>query len=191
MEIYDITQELFGGNVYPGDEAPSYRRVLDMEKGDLCNLSVLTMCAHNATHLDAPKHFYKDGKPMEQLDLARCIGPCSVIDLWSDSLDILEDRLKTSQKRLLLKGKVTVTLEMAKLFNRYQIELVGVESQSVGPLDAPMPVHLELLKTEVVLLEGLVLANVKADDYFLFAAPLKLGGCEGAPCRAVLLKFDE
>ena len=45
-----------------------------------------------------------------------------------------------------------------------------------------------LLSAEVALLEGIVLENVKEGSYFLSAAPLNLGGCDGAPCRAYLLK---
>lgn len=189
MKIYDITQELFSGKVYPGDPAPSYQRILNINKGDPCNLTSLSMGAHNATHLDAPFHFYNSGKTIEQLDLTKCVGPCTVIELADDchKEDLIEI-LETCQKRILIKGSTVVTLEMAKLLNRYNIMLVGVESQSVGPADGPMPVHLELLGHEVVLLEGLVLGEVAAGDYFLSAAPLKLGGSDGAPCRAILLK---
>jgi arylformamidase len=191
MEIYDITQELFGGNIYPGDPVPSSKRTLSIAAGDPINLTMLELCAHNATHIDAPYHFYEDGKTIEQMDLSRCIGPCTVINQVEESLENLEKLLQTCQKRLLIKGNKEITLEMAKLFNRYHITLVGVESQSVGPLDAPMPVHLELLGTEVVLLEGLFLKEISAGDYFLVAAPMKLGGSDGAPCRAILLRFGE
>ena len=51
-----------------------------------------------------------------------------------------------------------------------------------------MAVHLILLGTGIVLLEGIVLTDVPAGKYFLSAAPLHLGGCDGAPCRAVLIK---
>lgn len=190
MKIYDITQEVFSGKVYPGDPEPSYERVMSISKGDVCNLTKISMCAHNATHLDAPRHFYDNGKTVEQIDLSRCIGPCTVIDFDEETSP--EDMIKvlgTCQKRLLLKGSGHVTLELAKLFNQYGILLVGIEGQSVGPADSPMPVHLELLGQEVVLLEGLVLADVTPGEYFLSAAPVKFGGSDGAPCRAVLLDF--
>jgi len=192
MKIYDITQELFSGRVYPGDPAPAYERVLKISEGAPCNLTSVTMGAHNATHMDAPFHFYDSGKTIEQLDLSRCIGPCSVRD-FSEYVEEenLSKVLDTCHKRLIMKGNSEVTLELAKLFNRYGIILVGVEGQSVGPADSPMPVHLELLGTDVVLLEGLVLDEVPVGDYFLSAAPIKLGGSDGAPCRAILLKFDE
>ncbi|MDF2942934.1 MAG: cyclase family protein [Herbinix sp.] len=192
MKIYDITQELFGGKVYPGDPAPSFERVSKMEEGAMYNLTKFQMGAHNATHLDAPFHFYESGKTIEQLELSRCIGPCSVIDVadYKEEKELIK-ALEACQKRILLKGHHAVTLELAKIFNQLGVLLVGVEVQSVGPIEAPMPVHLELLGKDVVLLEGLVLEEIKVGEYFLFAAPLKLGGSDGAPCRAVLLNFDE
>ncbi|HKL80803.1 MAG TPA: cyclase family protein [Mobilitalea sp.] len=190
MKIYDITQELFGGKVYPGDPAPSYQRVLKISEGAPCNVTELKLGAHNATHMDAPYHFYDDGKTIEQIDLERCIGPCTVISLSDLSMEKIILILKGCQKRLLVKGDVVITLELAKLLNKYGILLIGVESQSVGPEGAPMEVHLELLKEEVALLEGLELKNVPDGDYFLSAAPLKLGGSDGAPCRAVLFSYQ-
>ncbi len=192
MKIYDITQELFGGKVYPGDPVPTFQRIMNISEGAPCNLTSLSLCAHNATHVDAPYHFYDNGRTIEQLELSRCIGPCSVIELSSyRTEEELEKFLEVSPKRILIKGNDVVTLEIARLFNRYEICLVGVEGQSVGPIDSPMPVHLELLGKDVVLLEGLVLKEVPDGEYFLFAAPLKLEGCDGAPCRAVLLYFDK
>ena len=191
MKLYDITQELFSGKVYPGDMAPSYDRVVAMERGDAYNLTNLTMGVHNGTHIDAPIHFFSNGKTIEELELARCIGPCTVLDPKNMDNSNLKERLKTCQKRILMKGKVEITLELAKVINEHEILLIGVESQSVGPEGAPMQVHLELLGKEVVLLEGIRLDEVEAGDYFLFAAPMKLGGCDGAPCRAILLDFDK
>jgi arylformamidase len=190
MKIYDITQELFSGKVYPGDPSPSYERVLSIDQGAVCNLTSLTMGAHNATHLDAPYHFYNTGKTVEQLELSKCVGPCSVAEFQENCREEEVFKfLETCQKRLLIKGNAVVTLEMAKSFNKYGIMLVGVESQSVGPADAPRSVHLELLGSEVVLLEGLVLHEIDPGEYFLCAVPIKLGGSDGAPCRAILLDF--
>jgi arylformamidase len=90
-------------------------------------------------------------------------------------------------ERLLIGGKATVTLEAARVFAEAGIRLIGNESQTVGPEDAPMAVHLILLGAGVILLEGVVLAHVPEGKYFLSAAPLKLGGREGAPCRAMLI----
>ena len=49
-----------------------------------------------------------------------------------------------------------------------------------------MAVHLALLSNEVVLLEGVRLSRVPDGVYLLNCAPVNLGECDGAPCRAIL-----
>ena len=46
------------------------------------------------------------------------------------------------------------------------------------------------LGAETVLLEGIRLSDVPEGVYLLHAAPLKLGGCDGAPCRATLISEE-
>ena len=53
-----------------------------------------------------------------------------------------------------------------------------------------MEVHLIMLGAKVVLLEGIRLADVPEGVYLLHAAPLNLGGAEGAPCRATLVRME-
>ena len=92
-------------------------------------------------------------------------------------------------KRILVKGPAVMTEEAAKVFAGAGILLFGNESQTVGPLDAPMNVHLIMLGAEIVLLEGIRLGAVEEGIYLLNAAPLNLGGSDGAPCRAVLMEL--
>lgn len=66
--------------------------------------------------------------------------------------------------------------------------LLGNESQTVGPEHAPAEVHLILLGVGVVLLEGIRLDGVAEGNYLLSAAPLNLGGCDGASCRAIMIR---
>ena len=82
-----------------------------------------------------------------------------------------------------------MTEEAAEVFADAGILLFGNESQTVGPLDAPMKVHLIMLGAEIVLLEGIRLGEVEEGIYLLNAAPLNLGGADGAPCRAVLMEL--
>jgi len=76
------------------------------------------------------------------------------------------------------------------VFADSDILLLGNEPQTVGPPDAPMAVHLALLRADVILLEGIRLAEVSEGVYFLSAAPLNLSGSDGSPCRAVLVAAD-
>ena len=79
-------------------------------------------------------------------------------------------------------------MEAAQVFAQAGIFLIGNESQTVGPMEAPAKVHYELLKAEVVLLEGIRLRGIEEGVYWLNAAPLNLEQADGAPCRAILIK---
>lgn len=192
--LYDISQPIFECNVFPGDPKPERKMLCTMESGDLYNLTAFSMCAHNGTHIDAPLHFLKGGKGISEIGLEKLIGKAYVIshdgDISAeDAKRILHIAAKSSEgaeKRILIKGKATVGIEAAKVFAETEIELLGNESQTVGPEDAPMAVHIELLKAEVVLLEGITLSDVPDGAYLLNCAPLNLGVADGAPCRAIL-----
>lgn len=193
-KIIDISQEIFSCKVFPGDPAPKNTQLLSVTKGDVCNLTQLSMCAHNGTHADAPFHFLNDGKTIDQLGLVPFVGDCFVARhdgnvTAADAAGIMEKAKSAgAAERILIAGKAIVTAEAARIFAEAGIKLLGNESQTVGPEDAPKEVHLILLGAEVVLLEGIVLDDVGEGRYFLSAAPLNLGGCDGAPCRAYLIK---
>lgn len=195
MKIYDISQELFGCCVFPGDPAPKKETLLKIADGKPCNLSALSMCAHNGTHVDAPYHFYNDGKTIDEINLERFVGPAYVVEhngtLDSQDASAILEKAKAADercaKRILIKGKAVVSAQAAEVFARAGIFLVGNESQTVGPENAPMEVHLKLLGAEIVLLEGIRLSHVPEGVYLLNAAPINLGGCDGAPCRAILI----
>lgn len=193
MKIIDISQEVFSCKVFPGDEPPKMERVMSVERGDVCNLTNLSMCAHNGTHIDAPFHFISNGKTVDQMGLVPYVGSCYVARCEGDltaqgAMDIMQKAAASgADKRILIAGKATVTAEAAAVFAGSGIYLIGNESQTVGPEDAPKEVHLILLGKGVTLLEGIVLDKVPEGKYFLSAAPLNLAGCDGAPCRAYLM----
>ena len=193
MKIYDISQEVFSCAVYPGDPKPEQQRIYSTQDGDLYNLTSFAMCAHNGTHVDAPFHFLHHGKTVDQMDLSHFVGDCYVARHRGDvtAEDARQILSKASGiQRILIAGPVTVTAEAAEVFAAGNLKLLGNEGQSVGPEDAPMQVHLILLKREVALLEGIVLDSVPEGKYFLSAAPLNLAGVEGAPCRAYLIDWQ-
>ena len=199
MKLYDISQEVFACQVFPGDPVPERTVLHAIAHGDLYNLTALSMCAHNGTHIDAPYHFLQGGKTVDAIPLERCVGMAYVaahqgVVTGADAADILRRAGAAdpeAARRILIKGDAVVSLEAAQVFAGAGILLLGNESQTVGPEDAPMAVHLALLGAEVVLLEGIRLAQVPEGVYLLSAAPLNLAGADGAPCRAILIAKDE
>ena len=191
MKIYDISQEVFSCSVYPGDPKPEKELLSATAAGDLYNLTAFSMCAHNGTHVDAPFHFLGDGKTVDRLDLDTFVGDCYVArhagDVTAADAAAILKKAQSAQ-RILIAGNATVTPEAAAVFASAEIKLLGNEGQSVGPENAPMQVHLILLRRGIALLEGIVLKDVPEGQYFLSAAPLNLAGADGAPCRAYLIK---
>ncbi len=206
MKIIDISQEVFGCAVYPGDPAPEKTDFMKINDGAACNVTALKMCAHNGTHVDAPYHFINDGKTIDQVDLNSFIGYAYVASHKGDlSAADAEKIIRNAEaesthtgisdcdcfNRILIKGRATVTEEAARIFADHKILLFGNESQTVGPEDAPMAVHLIMLGSGIVLLEGIRLNEADDGIYFLNAAPINLGGADGAPCRAWLIRVTD
>ena len=193
-ELFDISQEVLSCNVFPGDPFPELKAVLRMEEGAVYNLSELNMCVHNGTHVDAPFHFIKEGKTVGQIPLSTWTGDCFVTChegsvSAEDAKSILKKAGKAgADKRILIAGKAVLTEEGASVFAESGLLLIGNESQTVGPQESPMKVHLILLGAGVVLLEGVVLSGIEEGKYFLNAAPINLYSSDGAPCRAWLMR---
>lgn len=196
MKFFDISQEVFSCSVFPGDPRPEKIELMKTQNGDIVNLTAIHMCAHNGTHVDAPYHFYGEGKTIDQINLNKFIGLCYVSEFngtlnKEDAENILAKAKEINpecEKKILLKGKSVVSEAAAIVFAENKIDLIGNESQTVGPENAPAKVHYILLKEEIVLLEGIRLEKVSEGVYFLNAAPLNLGGSDGSPCRAWLMK---
>jgi arylformamidase len=167
-----------------------------MEAGSLYNLTAFSMCAHNGTHLDAPKHFLRDGASVEALPLAttvgeafvaKCSGRLSALD--AETVLKRAERVGASARRILLKNG-TVGEEAARVFAAAGIDLIGTETQSVASVEETAAVHRILLESGILLLEGIRLGAISEGGYFLSAAPLSLEGADGAPVRAVLIDFS-
>jgi arylformamidase len=69
------------------------------------------------------------------------------------------------------------------------IRLVGIDAPSIEPYISPgEPVHRALLGAEVVVIEGLVLAEIPTGACQLICLPLPVTGGDGAPARVVVIR---
>ena len=210
MTIYDISLPVSPAlPVWPGDPAAEIHSLASVEEGDMVNLSHLRLSTHTGTHVDAPLHLLKGGRPVDQISLDVLIGDATVVRLPAPVTSITAGTLETAgippgtTRLLLATGNsdlweepfsdfrddyVALDVSAAEWIVEHGILLVGVDYLSVeqaGSLD--LPVHRTLLEAEVTIVEGLDLRGVPEGQYRLVCLPLRLLGADGAPARAVLL----
>ena len=81
MNIIDLSHTIHDDiQVYPGDPVPSIKRGLTHES-DYCHVDVLTLGSHTGTHIDAPFHFFADGKKIDELPVQRFVGMGVLMDV--------------------------------------------------------------------------------------------------------------
>ncbi len=80
--IVDLSHTIEQGIPVPvGFQKPEIDFFLSLDDGSVVNAEVLTMVIHMATHVDAPYHFYSDGKSADILPPDCIIGPAVVVDM--------------------------------------------------------------------------------------------------------------
>lgn len=208
MRTYDITLTITPDlPTWPGDPRVVLERVGKIENGDNANVSRVGMGVHTGTHVDAPYHFLPEGRTVEQLNLNLLTGRAYVLHLPEvDRITaaVLEEaQIPPRTRRLLFKTRnsqywaepangfrtdfVGITADGAEALVKRGVKLVGVDYLSVAPYKESRPTHEILLSAGVVVIEGLDLSQVSQGRYTLFCLPLKLGGSDGAPARAILI----
>ncbi len=77
MRIVDLTRPIVDHFRWPVE-----RQLLkDHDKGDLFQVTRLTLSTHGFTHMDAPRHYFPDQATTSDVPLAATIGWAAVIDL--------------------------------------------------------------------------------------------------------------
>ena len=205
----DVSVPLHSGMVHwPNDPPVMLERSLDLARGDAMTLSRLNMGVHSGTHMDAPAHFIRQGKTLNELPLAAVIGPARVIeilevesitpaDLTGYGIQAGERILfKTSNSsdpwydKLFKEDFVYLTREAADYLARQQVQTVGIDYLSIGGYKGDGgATHIALLSAGIWIVEGLYLAHIAAGDYEMVCLPLRLLGAEGAPARVVLRRI--
>lgn len=210
MEIFDVTVAISESvPVYAGDPPVRIRAVSSLAAGDTANVSEISFGVHTATHIDAPNHFIAGAAKVDQIDPAQLIGPCRVIELGPEIIEIRPEHLPDSDnaERILFKTRNSefwnspedgfrrdftyLTLPAAEILVKRGVRLVGIDYLSIEKPGAEgHPVHKILLGNQIVILEGLDLRSIEAGEYEIICLPLKYSGGEGdgAPARTLLIR---
>jgi arylformamidase len=208
MRTYDITLTITPQMiVWPGDPPVVMEQTSSIASGDSSNVSQISMSCHTGTHVDAPHHFLNNGKTIENLSLDLLVGRAYVLHLPDVNLitaSVLMDAdIPPRTRRLLFKTRnsdlwangnkefqtdfVGLSVDAAELLVDRNVKLVGIDYLSIAPFKMGKQIHTILLDAGVVVIEGLDLSQVSPGRYTLHCLPLKLGGADGAPTRAILV----
>jgi arylformamidase len=212
MKIWDISRTLSNDLAeWPGDEPCRFRLTREKAKGQSVNLGAISMSLHNGTHADARFHFDTNGESIEKAPLETYLGRATVVDLAQAFLDAKEKHLITiedlrpsaeaiaTSSRLLLKtsrwtdstvfpDKIPViAADVPAWLQKNGVKLLGLDLPSVDEIDSKsLPNHHTLARAGIAIVESLDLSDVAPGIYQLAALPLKVGGGDGAPMRAIL-----
>jgi arylformamidase len=202
--------------VYPGDPSPSFEKYSTLEK-DGVNLTKIIMGSHTGTHLDAPRHFIRDGIGIDRIPPEKLIGEAYVADLSTKpigsgitSKDLqrkLEDKIAEDDIVVVYTGcsehwgdksidreYTYLTGEAAYYLVSKRVRAVGIDYLSVEKFKAPEPVvHKTLLGSGVFIIESLSSAvrQFVGKRVLMICMPIKLQDGDGAPSRVVAIPIRD
>ncbi|NWO13177.1 arylformamidase [Virgibacillus sp.] len=205
----DISQPLSNQIAHwPGDTPFQYQLTASMEETNSVNIGNIQTSLHIGTHIDAPYHFSKNGKTVDQLPLEPYIGKAVVLDVsrtdiinaavlsqmnWSS--DIKRVLLHTSLPNNPTRFPETLPYldpDIAPFLQEKGVVLLGVDMPSVDAPDSKdLATHHALNKHGILILENLLLDTVPIGEYELIALPLAIQGADGSPVRAVIRPIEK
>ena len=204
MTLIDISPSLrIGMGVFPGDAAFAVGQTFTIGPDCPVNVTSITMSTHCGAHVDAPLHYDPAGDSIDMLDLRDFIGPARVIDARGKEplcgFEEIAAALDGAPPRLLFRlmgrgdglawptGFRALAPETVEHLAQLGTRLIGVDVPSIDPeTSKSLASHIVCRRHDLRIVENLVLADVTPGDYELIALPLKLGGLDAAPVRAVL-----
>lgn len=169
--------------------------------------TTIELSSHTGTHVDAPSHFLKEGKTIDQLSLDRIIGNCIVLDMTVCSERVTRDCL-VEYDDIIQEGSIVLLrttnsdVSPTNKFNPHfiylevsgaaylaekKVKAVGVDYLGVEHSQPGHPTHETLMNADITIVEGLRLGHVQPGAYFFVCLPLYTIGLEAAPARAVLM----
>lgn len=203
--IYDISPLISEDiAVFPGDTSFKRQMLMSQSKGQHLDLSSIETTLHLGAHADAVNHYGPNQPGIDQKDLRTYMGWCQVIEVgtsFGQRITLFDFEInEVSRCRVLFKTKsfdpntwrddfVSLSPEVIYALADRGVILVGIDTPSVDPATSKeLESHKAILKSNMSILEGLVLDDVKPGEYQLVALPLKIKDADASPVRAILCR---
>ena len=211
LRLVDLSFDIYdGAPTFPPD--PTTSIVPHLKISDLAyNMTLIQMSAHVGTHLDAPYHFFDDGRTVDKLDVRRGFGPAWVLDfshkgpkemITVAELEAYGDKIGPGSRLIFRTGwdkvfpdgryfaeQPMISLEACQWLAGKGVACIALDTPTVN-YDY-ITTHHALLGAEVLIVEGLChLDQLQGEQVLLVALPLRIRGRDGSPCRAVAIDGD-
>lgn len=169
---------------------------------------------HGGTHLDAPFHFFAEGKTIEEVALETTFGEAVLIDVsLRDATQpitaaMLLARLQETAEEVkagdivLIRGWAdawngpgfheaeALDISAAKWLRAMNVKSIGLDLANADTgSNMGRPSHLELLGNNIGIMENLTnLDQLTKTRFFFMGIPLNIKGLSGSPIRAVAVE---
>lgn len=179
------------------------------------NTHSITLGSHTGTHMDAPLHFIQGAEGIDKVSLEKICGPCTVVDMSHKGRGSVVDKADVEgmeiSRRMLFrflwfrqwqtdtfyKGFPYFSEEAAQFLVDMGMRVIALDTPSPDDGSAircmdDSPVHRIFLKNDVTIIEYLTDTDKldPAKKYSLFALPLKIKDCDGAPSRVIMVEEE-
>jgi kynurenine formamidase len=179
------------------------------------NARTLHLYSHAGTHMDAQTHFAAGPGTIDVTPLERCMGSAWVVNLEGIADEALitvahlggiAENFRPGQSLLVRTDWSRhvgnplhyrnhfprISDELARWCVEKQVNVLGVEPPSIADVNHPEEltrIHQTLLGANMTIVEGLAnLDTLTQEQVFFVAAPLKIEGGDGCPCRAFAIE---
>lgn len=183
-------------------------------KDGACNVSRLCLSSHAGTHIDAPYHFFHDGKTIDTIELSRCIGVARLLDFTAKGpRDIITESdlarydavIQDGARIIIYTGWYNIYPDKRYFYEMPELSIgactfLADKNITCLALDIPSinysqfeEAHSILLKKDILIVESLTnLGQLQEDTFVFIVLPLRIKGCDGSPCRAIAIEgFSE
>ena len=214
MQLIDISHVIEPGMPTFSPSAPQPKIYPWMSHTQAANRGIYTDCTCEitevrfltsiGTYLDSPYHFHPDKKSIESLELDQCVLPGIRVDCSATEKrqpiapDVLDGVDITGKAVLFYTGwsqywgrngyndHPYLTQETADFLRAGGARLAGVDCLMIDdPRNPRRPVHVHLLKHDILIVENLTnLQRLPDEGFYFHAAPVKMSGAAAFPVRA-------
>lgn len=179
------------------------------------NTSRFVLGSHSATHMDAPCHFINDKFGIDEIDLNKCVGEITCVDLTRkghEEVVLAKDLegIRITKRMLFVFGwyknwKTNEYYNGFPFFSSDAIDCLIRGGMEFMAMDTPSPDdgsaiqqlddspnHKKLLSKDIVIVE--YLTNTESIDFNkkheIIALPLKILGADGSPSRVIVKEYE-